>query len=186
MNKIPHGAVKSIYQYTKAGGKTQFPALRQMQIYFEPRNQSMKYEKSCGAICYTYDETGAPRVLVICHRYGGHWAFPKGHVEAGESEEQTAVREVREETGVQVCVRPGYREVTTYSPAKGVTKDVVFFVARITGGTLCAQPEEVRTVCLLSLDDALRRLTYAADRELLEKAKNMILSEKPVDNADKI
>lgn len=41
------------------------------------------------------------------------------------------------------CV-PGYREVTTYSPAKGVTKDVVFFVAEITGGTLRAQPEEVR------------------------------------------
>ena len=78
----------------------------------------MKHEKSCGAI-----------------RYGGHWAFPKGHVEAGESEEETAMREVREETGAQVRVRPGYREVTTYSPAKGVTKDVVFFVAEITGGT---------------------------------------------------
>ena len=58
----------------------------------------MKHEKSCGAICYTREE-GAPRVLVICHRYGGHWAFPKGHVEAGESEEETAMREVREETG---------------------------------------------------------------------------------------
>lgn len=105
----------------------------------------MKHEKSCGAICYTREE-GAPRVLVICHRYGGHWAFPKGHVEAGESEEETAMREVREETGAQVRVRPGYREVTTYSPAKGVTKDVVFFVAEITGGTLqcTALPREAR------------------------------------------
>ena len=102
----------------------------------------MKHEKSCGAICYTREE-GAPRVLVICHRYGGHWAFPKGHVEAGESEEETAMREVREETGAQVRVRPGYREVTTYSPAKGVTKDVVFFVAEITGGTLRAQPADL-------------------------------------------
>ena len=137
----------------------------------------MKHEKSCGAICYTREE-GAPRVLVICHRYGGHWAFPKGHVEAGESEEETAMREVREETGAQVRVRPGYREVTTYSPAKGVTKDVVFFVAEITGGTLRAQPEEVRAVCLLPREEAQRRLTYAADKELLEKAKNMILDEK--------
>ena len=117
----------------------------------------MKHEKSCGAICYTREE-GAPRVLVICHRYGGHWAFPKGHVEAGESEEETAMREVREETGAQVRVRPGYREVTTYS--------------------LRAQPEEVRAVCLLPLEEAQRRLTYAADKELLEKAKNMILDEK--------
>lgn len=96
----------------------------------------------------------------------------------GESEEETAMREVREETGAQVRVRPGYREVTTYSPAKGVTKDVVFFVAEITGGTLRAQPEEVRAVCLLPLEEAQRRLTYAADKELLEKAKNMILDEK--------
>ena len=137
----------------------------------------MKHEKSCGAICYTREE-GAPRVLVICHRYGGHWAFPKGHVEAGESEEETAMREVREETGAQVRVRPGYREVTTYSPAKGVIKDVVFFVAEITGGTLRAQPEEVRAVCLLPLEEAQRRLTYAADKELQKKEKNMILDEK--------
>ena len=131
----------------------------------------MKHEKSCGAICYTREE-GAPRVLVICHRYGGHWAFPKGHVEAGESEEETAMREVREETGAQVRVRPGYREVTTYSPAKGVTKDVVFFVAEITGGTLRAQPEEVRAVCLLPLEEAQRRLTqgrYREARALLEE-----------------
>ena len=48
----------------------------------------------------------------------------------------------------------------------------------ITGGTLRAQPEEVRAVCLLPLEEAQRRLTYAADKELLEKAKNMILDEK--------
>lgn len=104
--------------------------------------------------------------------------FRKAMWKPGESEEETAMREVREETGAQVRVRPGYREVTTYSPAKGVTKDVVFFVAEITGGTLRAQPEEVRAVCLLPLEEAQRRLTYAADKELLEKAKNMILDEK--------
>ena len=54
----------------------------------------------------------------------------------------------------------------------------MFFVAEITGGTLRAQPEEVRAVCLLPLEEAQRRLTYAADKELLEKAKNMILDEK--------
>ena len=133
----------------------------------------MKHEKSCGAICYTA-QGGAPRVLVICHRYGGHWAFPKGHVEAGETEEQTAMREVREETGAEVRIVPGYREVTTYSPAKGVMKDVVLFVAEITGGKLHAQPEEVRTVELLPLEEAQRRLTYPADKELLEKAKNRL------------
>ena len=108
----------------------------------------------------------------------GKWIGVGGKFEAGESPDDCLLREVREETGAQVRVRPGYREVTTYSPAKGVTKDVVFFVAEITGGTLRAQPEEVRAVCLLPLEEAQRRLTYAADKELLEKAKNMILDEK--------
>lgn len=129
----------------------------------------MKREKSCGAICFDYTQ-GAPRVLVIRHRYGGHWAFPKGHVEAGEREEDTAVREVREETGAEIRLVPGFREVTAYSPAKGVMKDVVFFLAERTGGALRPQPEEVRAACLLSPDKAMARLTYAADRALLESA----------------
>lgn len=137
----------------------------------------MKYEKSCGAICYTLTG-GVPRVLVICHRYGGHWAFPKGHVEEGETERQTAAREVREETGASVRLLDGYRETVTYSPARGVSKDVVFFVGEITGGRLHAQPEEVRTLELLSLDEAACRLTYQTDRSLLEKAKGLILSQK--------
>ena len=60
--------------------------------------------------------------------------------------------------------------MTTYSPAKGVMKDVVFFLAELTGGALRPQPEEVRTVRLLLPEEALGRLTYAADRALLERA----------------
>lgn len=126
----------------------------------------MKHEKSCGAVCCSCGE-GAPRVLVIRGRFGGRWAFPKGHVKEGESERETAVREVWEETGARIELLPGFREVTTYSPARGVMKDVVFFAARITGGTLRPQPEEVRAVCLLPMDEAARRLAYAADRALL-------------------
>lgn len=136
----------------------------------------MKQEKSCGAICYLY-KNGQPLILVIRHRYGRHWAFPKGHVEEGETEEQTAVREVQEETGAHIAIRPGYREVTRYSPARGVMKDVVLFAARITGGVLRPHPQEVREVKLLSFDEAMHRLTYPADRILLEKAKKIIFSE---------
>ena len=139
----------------------------------------MKHEKSCGAICFTRAD-GTLRVLVICNRYGGHWAFPKGHVEHGESEADTAMREVFEETGARIRLLPGFREVTTYSPAKGILKDVVFFLAGLTGGALRPQPEEVRTVRLLSPDEALSRLTYAADRALLKKAL-VFLDEHPLE-----
>lgn len=133
----------------------------------------MKQEKSCGAICVK-QTAGGPRVLLIRHRYGGHWAFPKGHVEPGETEHETAAREVREETGAVIRILDGYREVTTYSPGKGVMKDVVVFLAQITGGKLRPQPEEVRTVELLGLEEAKKRLTYEADRQLLQKAQPLI------------
>lgn len=130
----------------------------------------MKQEKSCGVIAYRVIN-GIPHVLVICHRHGGHWAFPKGHVEAGENEHETALRELREETGMEAVLQDGYREVTTYSPARGITKDVVMFVGVLSGGRLRAQPQEVRTAVLLPYDEALARLTYTENKALLEKAK---------------
>ena len=59
----------------------------------------MKSEKSCGAIVLSPDNTNR-KVLLIKHENGGHWAFPKGHVEEGETEVETALREIKEETGL--------------------------------------------------------------------------------------
>lgn len=130
----------------------------------------MKQEKSCGVIAYRM-QGEQPEVLVICHRYGGHWAFPKGHVENGETETQTALRELLEETGMRAQISEGYRESTSYSPARGVMKEVVLYVGKISGGTLQPQPEEVRTAVFLPYPEAMERLTYSADKQLLEKAR---------------
>ena len=59
----------------------------------------MQHEKSCGAIVYRKFH-GNIELLLIKNQNGGHWSFPKGHVEEGETEEQTAVREIMEETGI--------------------------------------------------------------------------------------
>ena len=60
---------------------------------------ALKYEKSCGALVFRQDpKTGCMYILMIRHKRGGHRSFPKGHVEAGETEHQTAIREVEEET----------------------------------------------------------------------------------------
>ncbi|MEG0762968.1 MAG: NUDIX domain-containing protein [Oscillospiraceae bacterium] len=133
----------------------------------------MKKEKSCGAICYQKSDDKI-EILLIKHRYGGHWSFPKGHVEKGEDEETTAMREVREESGAKIKILDGYREINTYSPSKGAIKDVIIFVAQIIGGRLLPQPEEVSEVAMLSYDAALERLTFETDRLMLAKAKQMI------------
>ncbi|MDD3430119.1 MAG: NUDIX domain-containing protein [Oscillospiraceae bacterium] len=130
----------------------------------------MKYEKSCGAVCFL--KTGKDlRVLLVCHKYGGHWAYPKGHVEKDETEEETAHREVLEETGIPIKIIPGLRRISSYSPAKNVIKEVVYFVAEALEEAVTPQPEEIRAAEFVKVEDAAKRLTYAADRELLKSAK---------------
>ena len=62
----------------------------------------MKREKSCGALVYRITQNGQKELLFIKHRHGTHWSFPKGHMEEGENEVQTALREVKEETGLDI------------------------------------------------------------------------------------
>ena len=129
----------------------------------------MKYEKSCGAVVYAMI-AGKRHYLIEKMRHG-HYAMPKGHVEAGETEAQTAERESLEETGLAVKVDTRFREVTTYSPAPNVTKDVIFFIAKTEKTTTCAQPEEVDRLFFLPFDSALELLTYENDREVMRKAE---------------
>jgi len=65
----------------------------------------VRYEKSCGAVIFRKTR-GKYAVLLIKNRYADFWSFPKGHVEEGENEYQTAIREVKEETGLTLT---GYR-----------------------------------------------------------------------------
>ena len=66
----------------------------------------MKKEISCGAVIARQTENGR-EILLIRHVNGGHWAFPKGHMEGNETESETALREIREETGIDVSQAAG-------------------------------------------------------------------------------
>lgn len=132
----------------------------------------MKKEKSCGAVLFR-EEKGCRTYLVI-RSVNGHSTLCKGHVEAGETERQTAVREIREETALSVEFVENFREVITYSPYPDCVKDVVFFLARVTGGRLTCQPEEVSDAWFLPCSEAVERLTHQLDREILQKAENYL------------
>ena len=123
----------------------------------------MLYEKSCGAIIIDGDK------ILIIQQAAGHWGFPKGHVEDGETEIQTATREIKEETNLDVEINERYRYVEHYSPKEGVEKDVIYFIAKKIGGEIKPQEEEVQNICWLSYEEALERLTYDNSKELLQK-----------------
>jgi len=128
----------------------------------------MRYEKSCGAVVFRKDEDW--KVLLIRHTRGRHISFPKGHVESGETESQTAEREVLEETGVRVRVDRRFRAENRYNIRPDTQKLVVIFAALTEQAEITPQPEEIAEAFWLSVEEAEDRLTYERDRRILREA----------------
>ena len=140
----------------------------------------MKQEKSCGALIFRH-ENGKDEVLII-KQVQGHWCFPKGHVEKGESEIETAKREIREETGLKVKILDGFRKTLIYSPKEGVNKEVVYFAAVVKGGHLKIQEEELSEIHWVTFDEARSLVTYDNDAQMFEKAAAFITENREVLN----
>lgn len=124
----------------------------------------MKKEKSCG--CIVIDKG---KVLLV-KQNDGHTAFPKGHIEKGETEEQCALRETFEETGLKVKIIKGYRYIQTYFVKQDVLKEVVYFLAKKEDGTLCKQETEIDSLGFFSLDEALNLISYNDTISLFKEA----------------
>lgn len=124
----------------------------------------MEYEKSCGAIVINDKD----EILLIKHRVG-HVSFPKGHMEEGETEEETAIREVKEETGIDITVDTNYRYITNYSPKKGVSKDVIYFLGHVVGGKIKPQYEEVSEAYFVPITEVLDCIDYDNMKELFKQ-----------------
>ncbi len=137
----------------------------------------MEHEKSCGAVMIK-EQDGRIYTLVI-RQNQGHWCFPKGHIKKGETEHETAAREILEETGLAAEFIDGFRETTTYHPREGVRKEVVYFLARPAGGTEKAQEEEVSEIRWTKLIDAMALITYDNDASLLRKAVRWLQDSDP-------
>ena len=129
-------------------------------------------EKSCGAVVHR-ERSGVREYLIIRHN-GGHWSFPKGHMESGENEVQTATREILEETGLHTEIDTAFRSIVTYSPKNGVMKDVVFFLASVIGGTEHAQEEEIAQLEWLTFEQARATVTFPTDTGVLEAADEFL------------
>lgn len=125
-------------------------------------------EKSCGAIVYKKENDELKFLLV--YQNNGHYSFPKGHVEEGETEIETATREIKEETNLDVLIDTRFREITTYSPYPGVLKDVIFFIAMPKTFDVVIQESEVENAQWIEINEAIAMLTYEADRKILKKA----------------
>ena len=133
----------------------------------------MLHEKSCGAIVYRRFH-GNIEILLIKHINSGHWSFPKGHVENNETEIQTARREIKEETSIDVIIDPTVRETVTYSPRRDTLKVVVYFLAKAKNVNFSPQEDEIAEIRWVDIAHATNLLTYENDKTIVAKAKTAI------------
>ena len=134
----------------------------------------MKMEYSCGAV--VFELTGNEIRYVIVQGLGGGFSFPKGHMEKGESRKETALRELREEIGLNASFIPGFREEDEYPLMKkpGVCKQVTYFLCRLHGEVLTPQPSEISKILLLPLEEALLCFHLPGHRRVLQAADAFI------------
>lgn len=123
----------------------------------------MKKEKSCGCIIF---DNG--KVLLIQHKEG-HWGFPKGHVEENETEKETAIREVKEETNLDVEIIFEKRYVENYIINEDIDKTVVYFFARKIGGELKKQDSELNDIAWVNVDEVPDKLTFDVSRNVFKE-----------------
>ena len=152
------------------------------------RTSNVEPRPSRGAVWRTRDAVSAGGVVyrrgpdgievVICGTNDGMWRLPKGTPEPGESLEETAVREVSEETGLQVTIG---QPVTTIEywfvqsdEGVRVHKKVYHYLLESTGGSTNDHDHEHDIVIWAPLDEAIRRLSFPNEVDVLRKAAALL------------
>ena len=135
----------------------------------------MKTEKSCGAVVFTkeYDDFK----YVIIRSKGGTYGFPKGHVEKVETEKETALREIMEETGLKVEFLDKFKAEDSYKFTRNgvlIEKTVVYFLAECNSLTFKTNEEEIESISLMSFREALKAFKFKNTRSVLIKAHKFL------------
>lgn len=171
----------------KTGAKDDiYIAARENSVYYEPNIIKLierfvpeestdficYYEKSCGAVMYTMDQ--GVRKYILITNISGHIGFPKGHIEYGETEKQTALREIYEETGVHTSIIDGFRVFYNYKINNFIKKTAIYFLANFSPADIKMDIMEISEYHLLTYEQAMEVLNFRHDKKVLEKAENFI------------
>ena len=135
-------------------------------------NRKTRNEHSSGGAVLSL-RNGAPHVALIATRNRTRWGLPKGAVAEGETSQQAAVREVREETGLDAEIVKLLDTIEYFFRAGDtlIRKRVDFYLMRYLAGELTPQLTEVDDVEWVELDEAISRASFESEKKLLESAK---------------
>lgn len=145
------------------------------QVYFQEKYYKTSidalYQKSCGAVVYR-SYRGINEYLLLLQKKSHTWSFPKGHMEAYESERQTAIREVKEETGYKVNLARSFRHEIKYTVGGLVQKSVVLYLAKVRG-TPSIQKSEISSYKWVNAEDA-KKLLFGNYHSIIDSAEKYI------------
>jgi 8-oxo-dGTP pyrophosphatase MutT (NUDIX family) len=135
---------------------------------------------SAGGVVYRFADQGL-EIAVAHRRRPVLWALPKGTPAAGESLEETALRETREESGLEVVIEAPLTAIS-YVFTRGSTryfKTVHFFLMRAVGGDPADHDHEFDEVRWVPIQEALRVLNYPTERRVVEEAERLLVAAGP-------
>ena len=130
-------------------------------------NDNFEYENSCGAI--VFNENTEKILLVKMHN--GNWGFPKGHIEKDETKEETAIREVLEETNVRIKIIPNFEREIKYIPNEKTIKKVTIFMGITQDEEVTIDTFEIEDFKWCTYEEALKLVTYKLQKDVLENAR---------------
>ena len=131
---------------------------------------TFKREKSCGAVVYNPER----QLFLIIKMLNGNWGFPKGHTENQETDIQTAIREVTEETGINIKILDGFKKSIKYIPFPEVLKKVIFFIGITEEEKVTIDKHEIEDYMWCSYEEALKMITYKPQRDIMESSLQFI------------
>ena len=144
--------------------------LKYVVNYYKLEN-NFKYENSCGAI--VFNENTEKVLLVKMHN--GNWGFPKGHIESNETKEETAIREVFEETNIKIKIIPNFEREIKYIPNENTIKKVTFFAGITQEENVIVETHEIEDFKWCTYEEALKLVTYKFQKDVLEKSRKVIM-----------
>lgn len=143
------------------------------------RPATIKNQVSSGGVIFRRNRGNDPEIALVSMKDGKVWCLPKGIVEKGEETSETAVREVREETGLSGRVVRKIGDISYWYYIKDdntkCRKTVHFYLLEYMSGSTSDHNWEVESAEWVPIDEALERVSYRGDREIVMKAKEMLL-----------
>lgn len=131
---------------------------------------------SAGGIVFKNGQVLVVQNSSIKEKKKSFWGFPKGHLEEGEGSKEAALREVKEETGIEskIVSKIGQSKYVFTQGGERIFKVVTIFRMEYLSGELNPQIDEISEIKWLPPQDAMTKLSFKNDKNLLKKALNMI------------